>query len=277
MLAVALALGASLSYGVGDFLGGLTSRRLHVLTVLALSQASGAVAVGMWAAVAREPFLGGGAALAACAAGVCGAVGLAALYRGMAVGAMGVVAPISSVAAAIPFAYGVARGERPSLLQFLGVVAALGGLALVSRAPGARGAAMATGVGLALIAAVGFGLYFVLLDAAASESVPWTVLLARATSLTLALTALAATRVTLRSGRRLLVPVLAVGLCDVAANVLFALAATRGPLSVVSVLTSLYPAVTVALAAVVLRERVTRPQLAGAAAVLAGAALISAG
>jgi len=277
VLAVVLALGASLSYGVGDFLGGLTSRRLHVLTVLALSQASGAVAVAAWALVEREQFLSAAAAGLAVAAGACGAVGLAALYRGMAIGAMGVVAPISSIAAAIPFVYGVARGERPSLLQFAGVLVALAGLALVSRTPGARGAAVAAGVGLALIAAAGFGLYFVLLGEAAQESVPWTVLVARASSLSLALAAVALARVTLRAGRGLLAPVLAVGICDVSANVLFALATTQGLLSVVSVLTSLYPAVTVALAAVVLRERVSHGQLAGAAAVLAGAALISAG
>ncbi|HWH06479.1 MAG TPA: DMT family transporter [Gaiellaceae bacterium] len=276
MRAVLLALGAGLSYGVGDFLGGLSARRARVLTVLALSQATGAVAVGAWAFAEREPFLGVGAVAAAGAAGVCGVVGLGALYRGMAVGAMGVVAPISSVAAAIPFAYGVARGERPSLLQFVGVLIALGGLALVSRSPGARATAVAAGVGLALIAAVGFGLYFVFLDEAASESVPWTVLVARLTSLALVLALVAASRTTLRPGP-LLVPILAVGLCDVSANVLFALATTRGLLSIVSVLTSLYPAVTVALAAVVLRERVTGMQLAGAAAVLAGAALISAG
>jgi drug/metabolite transporter (DMT)-like permease len=247
-----------------------------VLTVLALSQLAGAVAVGVWTLVAAEPFLGAGATAAAMAAGVCGAVGLGALYRGMAIGAMGVVAPISSVAAAIPFVYGVARGERPSVVQFAGVVVALAGLVLVSRAPGAA-RAVSAGVGLALIAALGFGFYFVFLGAGAEDSVPWTVLVARLTSATLALTAVLAAGVTLRAGRVLIVPVLAVGICDTSANVLFALASTRSLLSVVSVLTSLYPAVTVALAALVLSERVSRGQLAGGGAVLGGAALISAG
>lgn len=277
VLAVVLALGASLSYGVGDFLGGLTARRIHVLTVLALSQVSGALLVAVWAAVEREPFLTGGATAAACAAGACGGVGLAALYRGMAIGAMGVVAPISGLAAAIPFTYGVATGERPSTLQVVGAIAALGGVGLVSRVQSSGGPAFAAGVGLALVAAAGFGLYFVFLDAAAEESVPWTVLVARSTSLTLALAVVAVARITLRTERSLLVPVLAVGLCDVGANVLFALATTRGLISVVSVLTSLYPAVTAALAAVLLSERLGRPQLAGAGLVLAGAALISAG
>jgi len=277
VLAVVLALGASLSYGVGDFLGGLTARRVHVLTVLALSQAIGALAVGVWAVAAHEPFLGATATCLALGAGVCGAVGLAALYRGMAVGAMGVVAPISSVAAVIPFAYGVTRGERPSLLQFVGIVLALAGLVFVSRVPAATGPRLATGVGLALIAAIGFGLYFVLVGEAAGDSVPWTVLVARLSSVTLAFTAVLATRVTLRSGRSLLLPIAGVGICDVSANVLFALASTRGLLSVASVLTSLYPAVTIALAAAFLGERVRAAQLAGAVGVLAGAALITAG
>jgi drug/metabolite transporter (DMT)-like permease len=276
VVAALLALGASLSYGIGDFLGGLTSRRAHVLTVLALSQLSGAVAVAVWVGIERESFLGAGAAAAACAAGLCGGLGLASLYRGMAIGAMGVVAPISSVAAAIPFIYGLAEGERPSTLQTLGVLAALAGLVLVSRTPGSAGR-FAAGVGLALLAALGFGFYFVFLSAAADDSVPWAVLVARLTSVGLALAAVAVAGITLQAERPLLTPILAVGLCDVSANVLFALASTRGLLSVVSVLTSLYPAVTAALAAVLLRERLGRTQLAGATAVLAGAALLSAG
>lgn len=247
-----------------------------MLTVLALSQLAGAVAVGLWTLVAGEPFLGAGATAAAMAAGVCGAVGLGALYRGMAIGAMGVVAPISSVAAAIPFAYGVSRGERPSVVQIVGVVVALAGLFFVSRAPGAS-SAVSAGVGLALLAALGFGFYFVFLGAGADDSVPWAVLVARLTATTLAFGAVLAVGAPLRTGRALLAPVLAVGICDTSANVLFALASTRGLLSVVSVLTSLYPAITVALAAVLLRERVSRGQLAGGCAVLAGAALLTAG
>jgi drug/metabolite transporter (DMT)-like permease len=277
VLSIVLALGAALSYGVGDFLGGLSARRAHVLTVLVLSQLVGAAAVAVWAAVAGEDFLGGGAALAAVGAGVCGTVGLGALYRGMAIGAMGVVAPISSVSAAIPFAAGVAQGERPSALQVLGALVALAGLAFLSRTGGEQGSGIAAGVGLALLAAAGFGFYFVLLDVAAHESVPWSVLVARLTSSAVALAAVVAVAAAVLPDRRLFPTVVAVGVCDTGANVLFALATTRGFVSVVSVLTSLYPAFTVALAAVVLRERVARPQLAGAAAVLAGAAAIAAG
>ena len=277
MAAILLALGAAVSYGVGDFLGGLTSRRAHVLAVLLLSQAVGAAAVAVWVLVAGEPFLGSRAALAAVAAGLCGLLGLGGLYRGMAIGAMGVVAPISAVAAAIPFTVGIVRGERPSSLQVVGALVALLGLALVSRPEGEVGARVASGVGLALVAALGFGFYFVFLDIAADDSPSWAVLVARLTSSTVALVATLAVGVSLAMSRRVLIAVLAVGVCDVGANVLFALASTRGLVSVVSVLTSLYPAVTVALAALLLHERLGRVQLAGAAAVLAGAALLAAG
>jgi drug/metabolite transporter (DMT)-like permease len=277
MAAILLALGASLSYGVGDFLGGITSRRTHVLRVLVVSQAAGAAAVVVWVVLADEPFLGAGATLAAIGAGVGGVSGLAALYRGMAIGAMGVVAPISSMAAAIPFTVGIARGERPSLLQFAGALVALAGLGLVSRTDDELRGRIAAGVGLALIAAVGFGFYFVLLDLAADESASWAVLVARLSSSALALGAALAAGIGLGLPRRLLVPVLGVGMCDVGANVLFAVATTRGLVSVVSVLTSLYPAVTVALAAALLRERLGGVQLVGAGAVLAGAALLTAG
>ena len=277
MAAIILALGASLSYGLGDFLGGVSARRTHVLRVLAISQPFGAAIVVLWVVLADEPFLGTGATLAAVGAGIGGVAGLAALYRGMAIGAMGVVAPISSMAAAIPFTVGLVRGERPSVLQFAGAVVALGGLALVSRTNDELQGRIAAGVGLALLAALGFGLYFVLLDVAADESASWAVLVARVSSSSLAVGAALAAGVSLRLPRRLLLPVIGVGLCDVGANVLFALATTRGLVSVVSVLTSLYPAVTVILAAVLLHERLSGIQLVGAAAVLAGAGLLTVG
>lgn len=278
MTAVALALAASLAYGLGDFLGGLKSRALHVATVLALSQLAGLAAVLVWLVASREGFPGWEAASFAAAAGVGGAVGLAALYRGLAIGAMGIVAPISALAAAIPFAVGVASGERPGALQITGIVVALAGVALASREPGEPGAVRAaTGVGLALVAAVGFGFYFVFIDRAAAESVPWAVASARSTSVVLAAAAALAVGATLRPAARHLPAVAAVGLCDVGANVFFALASTHGYLSVVSVLTSLYPVVTVALAALLLHERISRTQRLGVAGALLGAALITAG
>jgi len=275
--ALALALAAALAWGTGDFLGGLTSRRTGTATVLALSLGAGftIILVGVLVSGADPP--GGGAALAAVGAGAAGVLGLAGLYQGMAVGAMGVVAPISAAAALIPFAVGLSEGDRPSGLQLVGVAAALSGVVLVSREPAGGRGARAAGVGLALIAALGFGLYFVLMDAAADDGAGWAVLIARATATVLAVTAALVLRAPLRVPVRLAPVLVAVGAFDVAANVLFGLATSRGLVSVVSVLASLYPVVTIALARIVVGERLGVSQRVGAAAALAGAALITAG
>jgi drug/metabolite transporter (DMT)-like permease len=279
-VALLLALGASLSWGAGDFLGGLASRRASVLTVLPLTQGAGLIGVAVVLAIAQDPVPGLGPAAVAAAAGLAGAVGLAGLYRGMAIGAMSVVAPISALAAVVPFTVGVARGERPSKLQLVGVVAALIGIVLVSREPG-RGSsspARAAGVGLALVAAAGFGFYFTFTDIAADDAgAPWTVFVSRGTATAVAIVTFLIARPPLRLERGLVRLVLAVGLFDVAANVLFGVATTKGLVSIVSVLASLYPVVTVVLARVVLHERISSPQRAGAGAALAGAALITAG
>ena len=183
---------------------------------------------------------------------------------------MGIVAPISAVAAVIPFAVGVASGERPGPLQIVGIVLALAGVAVASREPAHRGGGRAAGIGLALLAALGFGLYFVFADWAADESVPYAVATARGVSLLLAFVIALAVGAPLRRGRGFL-PVLAlVGLCDVGANMLFSLATTRGYLSIVVVLAALYPVVTVALAAIVLHERLAPTQRVGVAGALLG-------
>lgn len=277
MLAIALALAVSVSWGLGDFLGGLKSRSLQVLTVLAISQAAGFAAVLVWLTAAGADFPRWTSLAYAAAAGVGGCVGLGALYRGMAVGAMGVVAPISALSAAIPFTVGVASGERPGALQIGGIVLALAGVALASREPSHRGGGRAAGVGLALVAACGFGLYFVFLDRAAAESVPYAVATARGVSSLIAITAAVVVGASLRPSVAHLPALVAVGLFDVGANVLFGYATTRGFLSVVSVLSSLYPIVTVGLAAVLLHERIAPVQRLGVVAALAGAALITAG
>jgi drug/metabolite transporter (DMT)-like permease len=277
LLAIALALGASVAWGLGDFLGGLTSRTLHVLTVLVVSQIFGLAAALTWVVASGDSFPGWSATALAAAAGASGCLGIATLYRGMAVGAMGIVAPISAVSAVIPFAVGIGSGERPGTLQVAGILMALVGVAVASREPRAQGGGRAAGIGLALTAAFGFGLYFVFADRAADESVPYAVATARGTSLLLALVAALVVGVSLRPGRAVLPALVVVGLCDVGANMLFSLATTRGFLSIVSVLAALYPVATVVLAALVLHERVARTQRLGVAGALVGAAMITAG
>ena len=274
MIAILLALGASVCWGVGDFLGGVSARRLRVLGVLAVSQAAGFAAVALVALVAGDEFLGTHATLAAVGAGISGAVGLGALYRGMAVGAIGVVAPISASAAAIPVVVGIARGERPAAIQLVGIALALIGVVLVSWEHGQTGR-LAAGVPFALLAAAGFGAYFLFMDRASSDDAFWAVTVARISSSTLAVTA-ALFAGALLVPRTALPVLVAVGLFDVGANVLLALALNEGFVSLVSVLSSLYPVVTILLAVLVLHERPGRAQVAGGATALAGVALISA-
>jgi drug/metabolite transporter (DMT)-like permease len=274
MSAIALALGASVLWGVGDFLGGVTSRRLATLTVLAYSQVAGLLGILVAALFFGEEFLSVVGFVAAVLAGVGGLIGLGALYRGMAVGAIGVVAPISASAAVIPVTVGLLRGERPSALQLVGIAVALVGVFFVSREPGQTGR-LAAGVPLALVAAVGFGSYFLFIDRASSDDAFWAVVVARSTSSFIGVTA-AAWRSALGAPVRLLPTLVLIGLFDVGANVLLALALNEGFVSLVSVLSSLYPVVTIVLAVLVLHERPGRVQIAGGATALAGVALISA-
>ena len=274
MTAIGLALGASVLWGVGDFLGGVTSRRLATLTVLAISQAAGLVGILVVASLAGGGFLGGTAIAAALAAGLAGALGLACLYRGMAIGAIGVIAPISATAAVVPVTVGLARGERPGAIQLAGVVLALVGVVLVSREPGVAGR-LSTGVPLAFLAALGFGSYFLFIDRASADDAYWAVVVARAAAATVAVT-VAVSLGSLRLPARDLPVLIAIGLFDVGANLALALALNEGFVSLVSVLASLYPVVTILLAIAVLRERPARSQALGGAVALTGVGLIAA-
>ena len=279
MIAVALALGAAVAWGAADYLGGLKSRAVAALVVVAVGQATGLALIAAFV-VAR----GEGAPEArffayAALAGVAGAIGIGALYRGLAVGAMSIVAPITATGAVIPVVVGVATGERPTALQAAGLAFALGGVALAARQPSSEEvrARIAAGVWLAVVAAVGIGSFFVALDAASEGGVAWALLVQRSVCVGLVLAAVAAVRPPFSFARVDLVPMAAIGALDMAANAFFALASTRGLVSVVSVVASLYPVTTVVLARLLLGERIARAQQLGVATALAGVVLITGG
>jgi drug/metabolite transporter (DMT)-like permease len=280
MTAIALALAASLAWGCSDFLGGMQTRRQRLLGVLLVSQAAGLAIVLPVALVSGEPLPGGSGALWAMTAGLAELIAFAAFYRALAIGTMSVVAPISATAAAVPVLVGLAEGERPGGLQIAGMAAALAGVILASREPVEEGCPPANraAIGLALVAAAGFGTFFVGIDrASATAEVPWVIVVQRCCSVSLLVIATLVVRPSLpRDGASLLV-LAAVGLLDLGANGLYALATTKGLLSVVSVLGSLYPAVTVVLARFVLAERIARVQEVGVVLALAGVVAISAG
>jgi drug/metabolite transporter (DMT)-like permease len=277
-VAALFALGGSLFWGVGDFLGGLATKRLHVVTVLALSQAAGLAGVAVWVALGDEAFPGVVELLPAVGAGLAGIVGLAALYRGLAIGAMGIVAPISAASPVVPLAVDAGRGLTPGPTQWLGIVLVLAGIVTLSREPAhVVGARFAAGAGLAVVAALGFGSFILAIDFAADDSVPWAVLVARATALALVLTAALLTTTSLRAPGRLVPMLLAIGVFDTGANVLVALATTHGAAGIVAVLSALYPVVTIVLARIVLGERLSVARRTGGVVALGGAALVAAG
>ena len=280
MLAVGLAFTSSLCWGLADFLGGLQSRRRPLITVLLIAQVA-AVALGLAFVVAsRDPFPDLGPAALAAGAGVAGCAALAAFYRSLAIGTMSIVAPVSATGAAVPVLVGVASGERPGSVQVAGIVLAMVGIVLAAREPGglAPGRAMRSSLGLALLAALGFGSFFVLLDSATEDAgAPWALLLVRVGEVALLASLAVAVRPRMPAGVRDASPLLIVGALDFLATALFALATTEGLLSVVAVVGSLYPAVTVVLARVVLAERVSRWQELGVVVTLVGVMAISAG
>ena len=281
MLAVGLALTASACWGVADFTAGLLSRRLSALLILLGQQAFGVVIVGVIVVATAEAPPSGRAIVLSLLAGVAGAVALGCFYRALAVGTMSVVAPISASGATLPVAFGIATGDRPSALQAVGLVVTMVGVLLASRevheGEEARGAAR-TAVLLALAAALGFGAFFTLSDGAADESILWLLLAGRAIStVLLAAVVLSVKERPVRPGRRDAGTIAVVGVLDLAATALYALANTEGLLAVVAVVGSLYPVTTVLLARFVLSERLRTGQALGVLLAFAGVAAVAGG
>ena len=274
-MTAAAALLASVAWGVADFLGGVKSRVVPTLVVLLLAQVSGVVAIGLVVAFAGNA-PPGPSILWAVLAGLFGAVGLASFYRGMAAGAISVVAPIAAVGAVVPVVFGIATGDDVSRAQGVGFVVALSGVALASFERHEAGAMrIAAGVPWAIAAMIGFGGYYVPMHEASGEDFLWAALVFRCTVGVLAFTAWLVLRPPIQAARGHLGAIVMIGLLDTAGNTLFAAASSQGEVSVVSVLATLYPVTTVALAAAVLGERIERLQLVGVASALAGVVLIS--
>ena len=280
-MAYLLALSAAALYGTADFLGGLAARRANTLAVVVTSQGCGLTLLVLSlpllpeATPAARDLVWGGAA------GLIGGVGLALLYRALAVGRMAVVAPTTAVCAVlIAVAADVLRGERLGSLTMLGVALAIVAIVLVSQQRAAAGAvsvpsgALPPGVGLALVSGVAIGLFFVALAETDAGAGMWPLVAARAASVTLFGV------IALVSGRplRLAAPVARIalvgGAVDVGATALYLLASRYGPLSVVVTLLSLYPASTVILARVVLGERLNGWQVTGVACAALAVTLI---
>jgi drug/metabolite transporter (DMT)-like permease len=276
--AVLLALASSVMWGAADFGGGWLTRRLPLAAVTVVSQAAGLALLLVLVAVVghvNAHSLGIGAV-----GGVAGGAGLACFYAALARGTMSIVSPVTACSALVPVALSLAAGERPSALALAGSAMALTGAVLASveeREAAERGRRDA--ILLAVGAAVAIGVFIYFLGRAADDGSALSALFgARLGSLGLLITwalAVGARPGTFRLGRAAVAAIVLVGLADVSANALFALASQRGLLAIVSVLGSLFPIVTVVLAHIVLGERITLVQRAGVVVALAGVAVVS--
>jgi drug/metabolite transporter (DMT)-like permease len=278
MLAIMLALGAALGWGVSDFLGGLKGRSVPVVLVLLISQAT---ALGLLVVIVAARGAGPPDTESlswAVVAGLSETAGVAALYRGLAIGTMSIVAPTAATAPVVPLVVGLLAGQVPGPLQTAGIALAIIGIVITSRR---SGTATASRVGPSIIyglfAALGFGIFFAAMDAASEGDIGWALLLAR-----LASAAVIAIVVALRrprsAVRRADLPTIAViGALIVAADSMYATASTLGLLGIVAVLGSLHTIVTIALARIVLKERLQLPQRIGVAITLTAVVAISAG
>jgi len=268
-----LALGASLAWGVGDFFGPLISRTVGVLPVLMWAQIGGVASLAVAVAIRAQGPAGWGV-LYAIGASFGGMLGLYAYYRGMNTGTMSVVAPIAGVSAVIPVIFGIATGDHPSVPQVAGIAAALAGVGLASIEHHEGRRRVAAGVGLALFAACGFGFYFPWMHAAGKVDFWWASAVFRTTALLLVATAVTSRRIDVRLSPRLAAIAVGAGIVDTVGNVCFAASSEHGLVSLTAVLASLYPIVTVLLAASLLHERVAPLQRTGIALTLAGVVLI---
>ena len=286
-MAYLLAIGSAVFYGAADFAGGLATRRAGTIPVVILNQASGLILLALLLPLLPDASPSRADLLWGLAAGLTGGIGIALLYRALAIGTMAVVAPTTAVCAVtIPVVASILLGERPSPLALGGIALGIGSIILVSRhdaPPQSRPGdarvlgSFPPGVGTALISGIAIGFFYLTLAQTGRAAGMWPILVARSVSLTL----LAAAAFIRHPSIRMPAPVARVamlsGLVDMLANALYLIAVREGPLSIVVTLSSLYPASTVLLARVVLGERLNLWQITGVGCALTAIVLIVGG
>lgn len=271
---VGFALAASLSWGAGDFSGGVATRRAKVLSVVIAAHAIGLMMLIALALIWSEPFPSTLDIIWGSVAGLAGAVGVVAFYQSLSVGRMGIVAPITAMlSAALPVLFGAFFEGLPGPLQLTGFVLALIAVGLISGLGVVKG--RPKGLGLAFLAGLGFGSFFILISRVSHGAIFWPLAAARLASFLFLLAVILVRRQEIIPKKSVLPVVFLAGALDVAGNVFFVLATHAGRLDVAAILSSLYPAVTVLLASIILKERVTRIQTIGICIALVAIPLIS--
>jgi uncharacterized membrane protein len=278
-MAIMLAGFAALSYGVADFCGGFAAAKSRLLSVLILSQVLGLLVALATLAAMGHGLPSGRDLLWGFLGGLTGSIGLFMLYGGIARSIVAIVSPTSAVVGAIiPVLFGLLQGERPSTAAVLGSALCLPAILLLTweGGAGARGGkSIKTALVYGGLAGLGFGLFFVTLSRCRPDAGLWPLVSARVASIAAFTIALLGSRQRFKVERAGCAPALMAGAADMGANILFLLASQSGLLSLVAVITSLYPAPTVILARIFLHQRIPPTRLAGLALALAGVGLIS--
>ena len=279
MVALSLSLAACLGWGVADFLGGLKSRQLSVFSVLMVSSFFGLGTILVIVLVRGVAPPGDPALLLAVVGGIAGVAAMFFLYRGLSIGSMAIVAPISATGVILPVIISLAAGDNPSFLQKLGIAAAIIGAVLASREKNddGNGSRLSTGVGLAIGSAIAAGIFFVVMDQASEADPYWAAFLMRFSYFAFLIIIFLLKRPVVQAGKVHMPAIIVLGICDALAGFAYALATTRGMLGLVAVVGALYPAVTVLLSMLVLGERPQRTQFIGVLLAVGGVTFISAG
>lgn len=278
-MAIVLAVFCAVTYGIADYSGGRASRSVASTMVTLLGQATSLVLVAAGLVILGTPMASAHDLWWGAAGGAAGGMALIAFYNGLSRGAMTVVAPTTAVVSAVlPVIVALFQGERPSGVALVGLLVACLAVALVSGVVGTRHVKThASTIVMAAAAGVGFGFIFIAFARTADDSGMWPLLTARAASLPVIALVIVATRPAVGALRPVIWLVVGSGVLDMAANLLFLEASHRGLLSIVAVISSMYPVSTVCLAFGLDHERVSKSQAAGLACAATALALVSLG
>lgn len=274
-LAITYGIGSALMWGASDFSGGFATKQCHALMVILLAHLLGALLLLGLIPMFAEPFPPAHYLMWGALAGFCGTLGLTAFYRALALGRMGLVAPLSAITtAAVPITVALFTEGMPRTPQLFGFGVAMVAVWCLS-SPGSRSKISTNERDLALLSGLGFGLFFICIDRASTEAILWPLLAARIASIALAAILLTARRQMKIPGKTQLPCIAMVGILDTLANAFFALSVHLGRLDVAAMLGSMYPAFTLLLAWLILKERLSMKQWIGAMGALAALALIA--
>jgi drug/metabolite transporter (DMT)-like permease len=278
MLSVIYGLLSAITWGAGDFAGGLASRRTSIYSVVLITWAAGILILPPIAIISREPLLPLSSWLWCASAGAFGVFGILMLYQAMSVGSMSLAAPVAAVTAAVfPVVVGAFVDGLPGIATFTGFILALVGVWLISQAQRDQKKAKfhLRDIKLPLLAGVGFGLFFILMPLGSQDRLFWPMVASRSAGLLLLLVFVISRRRSLRPSRGSL-PLIGLNfVLDGAGTAFYILAAQVGRMDVAAVVTSLYPGTTILLAWIFLREKITVVQWAGIGFALAAIALLS--